>query len=355
MRKELLIIGIGLLFSTPVLAQEADDRDGGLVRVMTLNMDEGTDFLEVIAATSPGAFVAAVTTTYQNIQATKPAERAAAMARQIVKERPDFVGLQEASILRTGSTSPATTVQSDLLQLLIGNLAKLGHNYTVAGIVPGLDAEAPSTLGFRVRVTTQDAIIVRADPGADVKLLTAQVQHYLTNLTLATAVGPITVPRGWASVDATVRGRTLRFVTTHLESDRPPTQLAQAKELVRTAGNTSLPIIFAGDFNTTTDAPSDPTFAAYQAIIDAGFADAWPQHTSNPGFTCCQDPLLQNPDSQLTHRIDLLLFRGTFRVAAIHLIGSNPSDLTPSGLWPSDHAGVVATLRVPTAQLATDH
>ncbi|MEU6069315.1 MULTISPECIES: hypothetical protein [Streptomyces] len=31
----------------------------------------------------------------------------------------------------------------------------------------------------------------------------------------------------------------------------------------------------------------------------------------------------------------------------IHLVGNEQSDRTPSGLWPSDHAGIVATLRVP--------
>jgi endonuclease/exonuclease/phosphatase family metal-dependent hydrolase len=342
---------MGLVLSAPSLAENmANERNDGVVRVMTLNMDEGTDFLEVIAATSPAAFVAAVTTTYQNIQDTKPAERAAAMAREIVNERPDFVGLQEASILRTGSTSPATTVQSDLLQLLIDNLATMGQNYIVAGIVPGFDAEAPTTLGFRVRVTTQDAIIIRADPAASVKLLGAHAQHFLTNLTYLTAVGPFTNPRGWASVDATVRGRTLRFVTTHLEqSSSPTTQLAQAKELVLTAGNTPLPVVFAGDFNATADSSSDPTFATYQAIINAGFMDAWADYTSAPGFTCCQDPGLRNPDSLLSHRIDLELSRGAIGVADIHLIGVNPSDRTRSGLWPSDHAGVEASLRIPNA------
>src|SRR4051812_1670422 len=51
--------------------------DDNTVRIMTQNMDEGTTFQELLAAQSPGAFVAAVTATYQNIQATRPAERAA--------------------------------------------------------------------------------------------------------------------------------------------------------------------------------------------------------------------------------------------------------------------------------------
>jgi hypothetical protein len=41
-----------------------------------------------------------VTTTFQNIQATKPADRAAAIAREIAANRPDLVALQEAAIIR---------------------------------------------------------------------------------------------------------------------------------------------------------------------------------------------------------------------------------------------------------------
>ncbi len=164
--------------------------DGGNIRILTQNMDEGTDFNELLAATSPGAFVAAVTATYQNILATKPSERAATMARQIARERPDIVGLQEASILRTGPVSPATTVKSDLLQSLQDELEKLGEQYRIAAIIPGFDAEAPSTLGFDVRLTTQDAILVRREHLAgNFRRSNNQVQRYLVGHTVPTAIG----------------------------------------------------------------------------------------------------------------------------------------------------------------------
>jgi hypothetical protein len=170
------------IFLAGLAAGAADDRDDRTIRVMTYNVDEGTDFQELAAAHSPGEFIAAVGTTYMNIQATKPAERAAAMAREIATEHPDIVGLQEASILRTVSGS-VTTVRSNLLQLLLSELTKLGQQYDVVAIVPGLDATAPSLLGFAVRLTTQDAIIARTDlPASDFKLSNIQVQHFATNL-----------------------------------------------------------------------------------------------------------------------------------------------------------------------------
>jgi endonuclease/exonuclease/phosphatase family metal-dependent hydrolase len=344
-----------LTFGAPD-AKGDGQNDGPFVRVMTQNMDEGTNFQELVAAHTPGEFVAAVTTTYNNILATKPAERAAAMAREIAKQRPDLVALQEASILRTGTGGPATTVKSDLLQLLVEALTGLGQHYATVAVVPGLDAQAPSLFGFDVRLTTQDAILMRTDlPPNDFKFSNLQIQRYGTNLTVPTAVGPITVARGWASIDVKRRGREFRFVTTHLDAIAPPVSLAQARELVLTAGNTMLPVIFAGDFNATADSSLDPTFPTYQAVIDAGFSDAWQaKRAPEPGFTCCQLPDLHNAMSLLNHRIDLILLRGAFGIADVNLIGNQPADRTFSGLWPSDHAGVVAKLTLPRGSADDD-
>jgi hypothetical protein len=83
-------------------------------------------------------------------------------------------------------------------------------------------------------------------------------------------------------------------------------------------------------------------------FINAGFSDAWKQR--NPllsGFTCCQAADLLNPNLALSSRIDLVLTRG-ISVEDIKLVGDQPSDRTPSDppLWPSDHAGLLATLRI---------
>jgi endonuclease/exonuclease/phosphatase family metal-dependent hydrolase len=105
----------------------------------------------------------------------------------------------------------------------------------------------------------------------------------------------------------------------------------------------------AGDFNIPADTSLDPSFPAYQAIINAGFSDAWQvRRAPDPGFTDHQAANLLNPTSSLTHRVDLVLFRGGFGVADISLIGNQPGDRTASGLWPSDHAGIAATLQLPS-------
>jgi endonuclease/exonuclease/phosphatase family metal-dependent hydrolase len=339
----ILLSGICTLASLPAAAH-----DDATVRVMTLNMDEGTRFEELAAARSVPEFLAAVSVTYQSILATNPAERAAAIARKIAAERPDLLGVQEASLLRVGAAAPAMTVKSDLLTVLVDELGKLGHRYAVVATVPGLDAEAPSTLGFHVRLTTQDAILVRSDARDEgLKLSNLQIEHYAVNQVAPSPAGSFTVMRGWASIDARIRGRAFRFATTHLDV-LPAVQLLQASELVGSAANTPLPMVITGDLNATADSSLDPTFPTYQVVINAGFADAWPRKRApDPGFTCCQASDLRNAASQLNHRIDLVLLRGGIDVVDIRRVGSQPNDRTRSGLWLSDHAGVVATLRIP--------
>jgi endonuclease/exonuclease/phosphatase family metal-dependent hydrolase len=317
---------------------------------MTQNLYFG-NLTPLRGATSPGAFLAAVTATYQSILATQPAVRAAAVAQEIARERPHVVALQEAGILRSGLvpiTTPPTsvpTVDEDQLALLLAELDRLGHPYRPVAILPNLDAQAPSSTGRSVRLTDRTVILARA--GDDMKLSNAQVQEYLALSAVPTPLGvPILVLRGWASVDVNVNGRAFRLITTHLEMSQP-FNLAQAKEALQSAVNsTTLPVVFVGDFNIVANSPSDPSFTTYQTLLNAGLIDAWQQkRPADPGYTCCQLPTVDNATTNLSLRIDLVLIRGPIDVRDIHLVGDQPSDRV-GGFWPSDHAGIVATLKI---------
>jgi hypothetical protein len=65
---------------------------------------------------------------------------------------------------------------------------------------------------------------------------------------------------------------------------------------------------------------------------DSGFT--WPLHGEDP----------YTPNTAPTERIDLVLVAG--RVDAVNARRIGTDDFTPSGLWPSDHASVVATVRI---------
>jgi endonuclease/exonuclease/phosphatase family metal-dependent hydrolase len=108
-------------------------------------------------------------------------------------------------------------------------------------------------------------------------------------------------------------------------------------------------MIWVGDFNSdasggpVTGVP--PMTATYGEVLAAGFEDAWAkQHPANTGLTCCFAADLRDPAPAFTSRIDLVLTRGRFEVENAKVIGAAEADRLPSGLWPSDHAGVVATL-----------
>jgi hypothetical protein len=70
-----------------------------------------------------------------------------------------------------------------------------------------------------------------------------------------------------------------------------------------------------------------------------------------PGLTCCQAGNILNPDSLLSQHVEWVLFRGRFRgdfhVLDAELIGEKRGDRTESGLWPSDHAGLVVKPQLP--------
>ena len=233
----------------------------GPFTIMTQNMDEGTDYSALLTAQSQPAFLDAVKQTYNQIAATQPAVRATAMAQEISSAQPDIVALQEASIVRTGS--PPTSVTSDLLSSLLTTLDSLGQHYAPVIIGTELDAAAPSVLGFNVRLTTQDVILARTDlPASQLTIANAQAHQYMAQLVVPTPVGQIPVTRGYVSADITVDGTTFRFVTTHLDTGQvtPLIQQAQVAELLAVENASGLPVIYAGDFNSSANDMLDPTY-----------------------------------------------------------------------------------------------
>jgi len=319
--------------------------------LMTWNIYQGADLSPLFNATTPSEFVTAVGSAYNRIQATNFGERADSIADEIQKTRPDLIGLQEVILLRTqipsdGPATPATNISLDYLQILIDTLAERGLIYEPIVVQNGTDIEVPGLIStglVDIRLTDRDVILVRAD-NKDFTLSNIQGAQFAAKLPLTTLFGPISIPHSWVSVDVTFdKGDKARIVSTHLEPLSPIIQGLQADELLNGPGNTHLPVVFIGDFNSNADGTGTPT---YTKLIDAGFIDAWTIKGKGNGFTCCQADDLLNNDSSLTERTDLMMFRGDFKVKDIELVGNSQNDRTISGLWPSDHAGIVATLKL---------
>jgi endonuclease/exonuclease/phosphatase family metal-dependent hydrolase len=331
------------------------------LRVMTQNLYLGADLTPVIAAPSLADVPAAVSAVWANVQATDFRERAVALARQIAKTRPDVLALQEAALWRiqeqgdqfTPNPTPATDVAYDFIKILRRALRARGLDYAPAVINENFDAELPDATGQDIRLTDRDAILVRQDGPRRVKVLSTDAAHYTVNLQVPIAgEGPtFTALCGWTSIDARVNGRLVRVVNTHLDTNVPLIQYAQAAELLGGPVATNLPVILAGDFNSDAyggafgGIDATPT---YQLMIDAGFQEAWARtHPNDVVFTWGQAPDLSNPVSLANERIDFLFARGGPVALGATIVGDEPADRTPDGLWPSDHAGVVASFGLP--------
>jgi hypothetical protein len=104
------------------------------------------------------------------------------------------------------------------------------------------------------------------------------------------------------------------------------------------------PVIAVGDYNSAADGSTTPV---YGALLGSGLTDAFGfMNPGEDGFTAGMSNDLLGPVSLFRSRIDLILFRGAVQPVHVFRVGAAESDRTPSGLMPSDHAGVVATLRV---------
>ena len=344
----MLCAGVGELSAKPTAKANNRDRE---LSVMTRNMYLGTDFGEIFAAQTGEELVSEVAEAYSEVEASKPAERIAGIADEIKAASPDLVALQEVALWRIGAPfnpSPAETVTYDFLQLLLNELNRRGLHYAPVAIQTNFDAEVPAvyspTNAFDVRFTDRLVVLARTDlKTSQFKLENTVARQFTTNVSFTSpTLGMLTIPRGWISVDVKMRGKTYRFVNTHLESFSPIVNYIQASELIQTAGNTNLPLIFAGDFNS--DAESND--ASYQLLLNAGFKDVWEQtHPNEPGFTWAL--FLDNPYVYTNpfQRLDLILIRGEIDALNADVVGENPlTDRTPSGLMRSDHAGVTASL-----------
>lgn len=331
---------------------------GTRFNIMTRNLYWGADIKRILAPSDPSVpLPVVVAQAWQMAQHNNFPERARAIADEIAAARPHLVGLQECTLFRmqtpgdvlAGNPVPATEVVLDFLQILLDELEARGLSYQAAAISQGADFEVPIFTGpdaplSDIRLTNLDVILARSG----VQIQSVVTKQYDVKVPISIGGIPTSIPRAWASVEATVASRTVRFFTTHLEtSGAGPIQRLQAGELLQVIAAESLPVIVAGDFNS--DAYSTTT-DTYAELIDAGLVDVLAQlYPDRVTFTASlgdEDLLL--PD-RINRRIDHVFIREGDGFAPIQadVVGEEEADRTPSGLWPSDHAGVTASVRLP--------
>jgi len=320
------------------------------VTVMTLNVYFGVDLGPVFAAKDLPELVETVAKIWTRVEATDIPARATSIAHEIAAAEPDLVGLQEVALWSAGMPG-AMSAKFDFLLFILEALRKEGVFYVPISIRKDLDQSGPLDMqGNFARFEDRHAVLMRIAPLLTrVRPYNIQAETFSTLFAAASPfAGSFSVPRSGIAVDAIFGDRKFRFIETHLESLDTAVQVAQGRELIAALANTSVPIVMVGDFNSNAnrhpDAPDNtPT---YPELIAAGFRDAWAAvNHDDPGNTCCHAADLRNPVSELDRRLDLILTRGPITPVSARLVLVEPAARTPSGVWPTDHAGVLANLR----------
>ncbi len=352
----------------------------GVLTVMTRNLYLGGDITRPIRAadgrTGPDALLAlghANRELRDIVDRTDFGIRSRLLAAEIGTARPDLLGLQEVALWRRGplqldrlGEANATEVDVDFLALLLAELAGRGLDYRPVRVQQESDVEAPAFTGDPsvgtasdaqdIRLTLRDVILVRA--GSGVQVTGTGSGNYRARIEQVVGGLPVAFVRGFVWADVTVGSTRLRFVDTHLESASADVALAQASELLAgPVAETDRPVVLVADGNSDPDntgpepGSAATGAAAYELLTGTGrFADAWlaSGEQSGPGYTATYGELLEDPTSAaLDRRLDLILARGLdFDRVPAEVTGDDPSERDPAtGLWPSDHAGVVARLQ----------
>lgn len=393
-------VGGIILVIAAMLLSVAHAADKGKIKVMTQNQYLGADLTPLVLASGAedpaAAFNSALIGVLTTIGASNYPERVLSLAQTIIDKSPDLVGLQEIWAFGCTPTSPTITdpcglfgpAFSDHLQATLDTLDLLGGDYylaaqsqnlTVVDVgfpVPGVPLFLDDDANPDIFVTVIDRDVILAREKVPTTPVTYSCRNSLDGCNFSlenvaqTSIGgiPLNIERGFVAVDAVVKGDSYRFVNTHLEVRFPdPTnplssffQSAQASELLGILTTQAEPadsrLIVVGDINSDPNDDTGPFLTPYRQFALGlaydgmtnypAFYDVWTlQRKPTLGLTCCEEEDLLNPLSVHDRRVDVIFSLDRPGKVQARALNTDPADKTPSGLWPSDHATVAATLK----------
>jgi endonuclease/exonuclease/phosphatase family metal-dependent hydrolase len=398
-----MVLGLVLALGLTLLPGAADAKGkkkgkGTQLTVMTRNLYLGADLTPALEANTIDGAINAGGQIVNQVHATKfPSVRAASLAAEIKKRKPDIVGLQEAAWWRTGpvdinaalgtpAASQTDPAGGDFLTDLVNAInakggkkassakkgkKKGGVRYVIANVKPEFDFELPvnddgngsglAGADHNERLTMRDAILVRKGVGIKFNNPTSGTYNTLLRETLAGGAKTVDVTRGWNAIDVKARGRSFHFVDTHLEAfdsqgsnttnqgtslGKGDVRAAQAAQLVGPGGaaNSTRPVILLGDMNSDDDTVQpNGDRNAYAALTAGGFSE---RSTANPLGCCLNDPFLvggPNSIADFDHQVDHVL-ANTSKIKFVK--GFVDGRAPVNGLYPSDHAGLTSVLKI---------
>ena len=342
MRKVAIILAAVFLATSTPSAQASDAN----LKVMSRNIYLGAD-VGVAMKLIPD-FKAAAQFMWDQVAATDFSKRSPLLAKEIITNKADVVGIQEATtwICKKNAWSGKTEVLNFTDQLLAAT-KKLGTEYVLAE----KDGTKAKNIGFSIAAipfltivndpkTFQplfgqdtaacgfeigDALIIRKDLLS--KISRVGNTEYEDSYSIVPTL--MTIYRGYTWIDLEVGTSTVRIVSTHLESvwdtNKVPNAAKQAKQLVSDLSNTTIPTIVIGDFNADPRDPrkegasnpggqpeasetcpaqvDNPTLKtsldacnAYWIMRKSGYQEVGPDPLNTTNFTWGMSALLAGPD-----------------------------------------------------------
>jgi endonuclease/exonuclease/phosphatase family metal-dependent hydrolase len=326
-----------LLFIRPAVASMAQLID---ITVMTQNLYLGADTNPILMAPTISDLQAAIVNARDSVVANNFPLRAEAIAREIAAHGPLLIGLQESEIVSESDLPQPLNYADTLIAAL--NALGLNYSYKIPGVGAAvhtgltLDSTVAGIPGFTV--TDQEIVLVRTDvPNFTVKSISAPT--FANDVTVVSPLlGQFTLKRGYVLVNASLDGVPFQFVSTHLAETHDALEPAEVGEILTVLGTTDERQIVVGDFNARPDEICGGSPCGPEEMLAAGFTDT----SAGLGPTCCQSPTLVYPSS-LNNRYDYIFERGFHAISSAALVGDQPFE-NERPLWPSDHAGVTATI-----------
>jgi len=370
------------LTTAPGAEAKPKKKKAAVAKVMTRNLFLGADLSPALNAGSISEFIPANGEILNEVDLTAFRTRSRAIADEIKRTKPQFVGLQEVALWRedpVASLAPvfppgggppqprATIVREDFLDLLMARLNRGEKRYRVAVVQKEFDFEAPGDengvpddgeiTGIPIpevddaelngRLTMRDAILVKKSKRVKFRKPTG---GNFANLLEVTVGGVVTIPvtRGWTQVEAKVgRGPWFTFTNTHFEAfddetQTPSIRQLQAREIGQPGGyaESKRPTVLVGDLNSDDDSVAEDDQKAFDELTSHG----WVSRSTEDPMSCCVNDLFSAPASQFDHHIDHVL---TSSPGKVKLLASSVTGRAQvGGIYPSDHAGVFSKLRI---------